>query len=73
MEKSISQPQVIVFIATVGSGKSTQMKLLAEYFKSNGLKTKMRALLGLYKRYLASRAQSSYALKSDVLTISHSA
>jgi thymidylate kinase len=41
MEKSISQPQVIAFIGSVGSGKSTQMKLLAEYFKSNGLKTKI--------------------------------
>jgi len=35
------QSQVIAFIGTVGSGKSTQMKLLAEYFKSNGLKTRI--------------------------------
>ena len=35
------QARIIAFIGTVGAGKSTQMKLLAEHFRSKGLKVKI--------------------------------
>jgi hypothetical protein len=38
------QPQVIAFIGTVGSGKSTHMKLLYSKLKQKGLKTKISVL-----------------------------
>ncbi|MEM3826624.1 MAG: hypothetical protein QXZ08_03580 [Nitrososphaeria archaeon] len=34
-------PKVIIFVGTVGAGKSTQMKLLSSALKSNGLKVKV--------------------------------
>jgi len=40
----MSQPRVIAFIGTVGSGKSTHMKLLYSKLKRKGLKTKMSFL-----------------------------
>jgi len=40
----MSQPRVIIFIGTVGSGKSTHMKLLYSKLKRKGLKTKMSFL-----------------------------
>jgi len=38
------QPQVIAFIGTVGSGKSTYMKLLYSKLKQKGLRTKISFL-----------------------------
>jgi hypothetical protein len=40
----MSQPRVIAFIGTVGSGKSTHMKLLYSKLKRKGLKIKMSFL-----------------------------
>jgi len=38
------QPRAIIFIGTVGSGKSTHMRLLCSKLKQKGLKTKMSFL-----------------------------
>jgi len=40
----MSQPRVIAFVGTVGSGKSTHMKLLYSKLKKKGLKTKISCL-----------------------------
>jgi len=44
VEKSVLQPRVIAFIGTVGSGKSTHMKLLYSKLKQRGLKAKASSL-----------------------------
>ncbi|MEM0216796.1 MAG: hypothetical protein QW612_04565 [Candidatus Bathyarchaeia archaeon] len=41
---TMSNPYLIAFVGTVGSGKSTHMKLLAANFRSKGLKVKVTLL-----------------------------
>lgn len=38
------KPYIIVFLGTVGSGKSTQMRLLASYMRSRGLRVRVSFL-----------------------------
>jgi len=46
----MSQSRVIAFTGTVGSGKSTHMKLLSSKLKQKGLKTRM-SFLSPYRKF----------------------
>lgn len=43
-KRVLSKPMIIVFVGTVGGGKSTQMGLLAKHLRSNGHKVKVTRL-----------------------------
>lgn len=45
---SLMKPRVIIFIGNVGSGKTTQMSILANYLKSKGLNPKIAYLKTIF-------------------------
>ncbi len=66
--------EVIVFVGTVGSGKSTQMRLLSSVMRKNGLKVKTtslktnhilaRLLVALLIYFLNERKKNVYAIRT---------